>query len=166
MQSRQYTRILGRYSDTCCCGNQEENSELFYAIPWSHGTLGLLVSAEIRIVPAKQYVRIQVLITLRPPNAKILRAIRSTFRLTRLKKVCAHSSRSILLLVPCSHLSLVFTMQASRDESNDYVEALMFNERQMVVMIGHQQDRPKQGCVASQIASLCADRMLCSALLL
>ena len=28
-------------------------------MPWSHGTLGFLVSATIRIIPAKKYVRLQ-----------------------------------------------------------------------------------------------------------
>ncbi len=36
----------------------EENPELFYLIPWSHGTLGFLVAAELSIMPAKRYVRI------------------------------------------------------------------------------------------------------------
>ena len=36
-----------------------ENSELFYLIPWSHGTLGFLVAAELKIIPAKKYVRLQ-----------------------------------------------------------------------------------------------------------
>jgi len=36
----------------------EQNAEIYYAIPWSHGTLGFLVAAEIRIVPAKKYVKI------------------------------------------------------------------------------------------------------------
>jgi len=35
---------------------QEENANLFYCIPWSHGTLGFLVAAEIKIIPAKKYV--------------------------------------------------------------------------------------------------------------
>uniref|UniRef100_A0A0B7AT95 Delta(24)-sterol reductase n=1 Tax=Arion vulgaris TaxID=1028688 RepID=A0A0B7AT95_9EUPU len=39
--------------------SKEENPDLFYAIPWSHGTLGFLVSAEIRIIPAKKYVKLQ-----------------------------------------------------------------------------------------------------------
>jgi len=38
--------------------SSEENPDLFYAIPWSHGTLGFLVSSEIRIIPAKNYVKI------------------------------------------------------------------------------------------------------------
>lgn len=33
--------------------------DLFYAVPWSYGTLGFLVSADIQIIPAKQYVRMQ-----------------------------------------------------------------------------------------------------------
>ncbi len=35
-----------------------ENSELFYQIPWSHGTLGFLVAVELKIIPAKKYVRL------------------------------------------------------------------------------------------------------------
>lgn len=35
-----------------------ENQELFHLIPWSHGTLGFLVAAELKIIPAKKYVRV------------------------------------------------------------------------------------------------------------
>jgi delta24-sterol reductase len=35
-----------------------ENSELFHLIPWSHGTLGFLVAAELKIIPARKYVRV------------------------------------------------------------------------------------------------------------
>ncbi|MBS3952029.1 MAG: FAD-binding oxidoreductase [Methylomicrobium sp.] len=35
-----------------------ENAELFYQIPWSHGTLGFLVAAELKIIPVKKYIRI------------------------------------------------------------------------------------------------------------
>ncbi|PIA35465.1 hypothetical protein AQUCO_03500081v1 [Aquilegia coerulea] len=35
-----------------------EYSDLFYAIPWSQGTLGLLVSAEIRLIPVKEYMKV------------------------------------------------------------------------------------------------------------
>ena len=41
------------------CFFQKENADLFHAIPWSHGTLGFLVAAEIRIIPAKKYVRLK-----------------------------------------------------------------------------------------------------------
>lgn len=35
-----------------------EYSDLFYGIPWSQGTLGLLVSAEIKLIPVKEYMRV------------------------------------------------------------------------------------------------------------
>lgn len=38
--------------------SSSENSELFYQIPWSHGTLGFLVAAELKIIPAKKYIRL------------------------------------------------------------------------------------------------------------
>ncbi|KAJ3600123.1 hypothetical protein NHX12_034073 [Muraenolepis orangiensis] len=38
---------------------EEENSDLFHAVPWSCGTLGFLVAAEIRIVPAKPWVKLR-----------------------------------------------------------------------------------------------------------
>jgi delta24-sterol reductase len=39
--------------------SENENAELFYSVPWSHGTLGFLVAAELKIIPAKRYVRLQ-----------------------------------------------------------------------------------------------------------
>uniref|UniRef100_A0A8C4QTB2 Delta(24)-sterol reductase n=1 Tax=Eptatretus burgeri TaxID=7764 RepID=A0A8C4QTB2_EPTBU len=38
--------------------SEEENPELFAAVPWSYGTLGFLVAAELRIVPALHFVRL------------------------------------------------------------------------------------------------------------
>ena len=38
---------------------KEENSDLFHAVPWSCGTLGFLVAAEIKIVPAKPWVKLR-----------------------------------------------------------------------------------------------------------
>lgn len=38
--------------------SRTENPELFYSIPWSHGTLGFLTAVELRIIPAKKYVRL------------------------------------------------------------------------------------------------------------
>lgn len=35
-----------------------EHADLFRAVPWSHGTLGLLVALELRIVPAPRHVRL------------------------------------------------------------------------------------------------------------
>ncbi|XP_067677801.1 delta(24)-sterol reductase-like [Haliotis asinina] len=39
--------------------SKTENPDLFYSVPWSYGTLGFLVSAEIRIIPARKYVKIE-----------------------------------------------------------------------------------------------------------
>jgi len=38
---------------------ETEHSDLFRALPWSHGTLGLLVCIELKIIPIKPYVRLQ-----------------------------------------------------------------------------------------------------------
>eukprot|EP01126_Amoeba_proteus_P036736 TRINITY_DN3750_c0_g2_i1.p1 TRINITY_DN3750_c0_g2~~TRINITY_DN3750_c0_g2_i1.p1 ORF type:complete len:416 (+),score=75.09 TRINITY_DN3750_c0_g2_i1:119-1366(+) len=35
-----------------------ENSDLFYAVPWSYGTIGFLLSATIQIIPAKKFAKI------------------------------------------------------------------------------------------------------------
>lgn len=35
-----------------------ENSDLFHAVPWSYGTLGFLVSAEIQIIPCKRFIQL------------------------------------------------------------------------------------------------------------
>lgn len=37
---------------------QEENADLFQAVPWSCGTLGFLVAAEIKMVPTKSWVKL------------------------------------------------------------------------------------------------------------
>ncbi|XP_013414441.1 delta(24)-sterol reductase [Lingula anatina] len=39
--------------------SKDENPDLFYAVPWSYGTLGFLVSADIKIIPAKKYLRME-----------------------------------------------------------------------------------------------------------
>lgn len=38
---------------------REEHPDLFHALPWSHGTLGLLVALELKIVPVKPYVHMR-----------------------------------------------------------------------------------------------------------
>lgn len=48
-----------RFSACVDSASQSENSDLFYAVPWSCGTLGFLVAAEIRIIPAKKYVKLR-----------------------------------------------------------------------------------------------------------
>ncbi|XP_078657401.1 delta(24)-sterol reductase-like [Branchiostoma floridae x Branchiostoma belcheri] len=38
---------------------KDENPDLFYSVPWSHGTLGFLVAAEIKIVHAANFVKVE-----------------------------------------------------------------------------------------------------------
>ena len=38
--------------------SEEENSDLFHAVPWSYGTLGFLVAAEIEIIPCKRFIKL------------------------------------------------------------------------------------------------------------
>jgi len=47
--------LPGGRVETC---SPTENPDLFYAVPWSHGTIGFLLSAELRIVPSKKYVKV------------------------------------------------------------------------------------------------------------
>ncbi|XP_064604727.1 delta(24)-sterol reductase-like [Liolophura sinensis] len=49
--------VLADGSVTRC--SKTENPDLFYSVPWSYGTLGFLVSAELRIIPAKKYVKLE-----------------------------------------------------------------------------------------------------------
>ncbi|KAL8139904.1 hypothetical protein V2J09_005925 [Rumex salicifolius] len=65
------SHIYGLFSDTvvayeivladgCLVRATKDNdySDLFYAIPWSQGTLGLLVAAEIKLIPIKEYMKV------------------------------------------------------------------------------------------------------------
>lgn len=53
----EYEVVLADGSVVTC--SETDNPDLFYAIPWSYGTLGFLVSAVIKIVPAKKYVKME-----------------------------------------------------------------------------------------------------------
>lgn len=65
------SHIYGLFQHTCVsyelvlsdgslvvCSKQEE-PDLFYSIPWSYGTLGILTAVEIKIIPAKNYVKLR-----------------------------------------------------------------------------------------------------------
>lgn len=51
-----YELVLSDGSVVTC--SKDEKPELYYSIPWSYGTLGILTCAEIKIIPAKKYVRL------------------------------------------------------------------------------------------------------------
>ncbi|KAK4491526.1 hypothetical protein RD792_002277 [Penstemon davidsonii] len=65
------SHIYGMFSDTVVAyeivladgrlvraTKDNEYSDLFYAIPWSQGTVGLLVAAEIKLIPIKEYMKL------------------------------------------------------------------------------------------------------------
>ena len=52
-----YKVVLGDGRLVCATKNNEY-SDLFDALPWSHGTLGLLVALELKTVPSKPYVKL------------------------------------------------------------------------------------------------------------
>ncbi|XP_076873148.1 delta(24)-sterol reductase [Brachyhypopomus gauderio] len=52
-----YELVLADGSLVRC--TEKENPDLFYSVPWSCGTLGFLVAAEIRIIPAKKWVKLR-----------------------------------------------------------------------------------------------------------
>lgn len=39
--------------------SEKENPELFYTIPWSYGTLGFIVAAELKIIPFKKFIHLK-----------------------------------------------------------------------------------------------------------
>jgi delta24-sterol reductase len=57
-----------RYSVVICTATNE-HSDLFYAVPWSHGTLGFIASVTLQIIPCQPYVDLQYL-PFQGPNGK------------------------------------------------------------------------------------------------
>jgi delta24-sterol reductase len=91
----------------------QTNSDLFATIPWSHGTLGFLVGAAIKVIRAAPYVRIEY--------------------------------------IPCHSRAegiRVFE-EASRNNSIDFVESLVFSRNQSVVMLGKLSQQATDGPINS-----------------
>ena len=38
--------------------SEEENSDLFFSVPWSYGTLGFLTAVKIKMIPSKRFVKL------------------------------------------------------------------------------------------------------------
>lgn len=49
--------VLADGSVTTC--SKENNPDLFYSVPWSYGTLGFLTAVDLKIIPAKRYVKLE-----------------------------------------------------------------------------------------------------------
>lgn len=97
-----YELVLSDASVVTC--SAQENSDLFYSVPWSYGTLGMLTAVEIKLIPAKKYVKL----TYRP--------------LRNLDKITKE------------------TELASKDFRHEFVETLIFDKDEAVLMTGNQTD--------------------------
>jgi delta24-sterol reductase len=53
-----YEVILGDGS-LVTATKDNENSDLYYALPWSHGSLGFLTALELQIIPVKPYIHMK-----------------------------------------------------------------------------------------------------------
>lgn len=51
--------LVTAQGDVVVATGDNEHRDLFYNVPWSHGTLAFLVSVTLRMVPAKPWVRLQ-----------------------------------------------------------------------------------------------------------
>lgn len=51
-----YEVVLG--DGKVVCATRKKNSDLFYALPWSHGALGFLAAVDLRIIPCTPCVRL------------------------------------------------------------------------------------------------------------
>lgn len=94
-----YELVLADGSLVTC--SKESDPDLFYAVPWSYGTLGFLTAAVIQIIPAQKYVKLQY----HPVNS-LDDAVR------------------------------VFEEESLKKNVNHFVEGLMFDLDQAVIMTG------------------------------
>lgn len=94
-----YELVLCDGSVVKCSKN--DNPDLYYSVPWSYGTLGILTAVELKLIPATNYVKL----TYHP--------------IRNLEDICGR-----------------FT-SASYDDQNDFVEGIMFDKNNGVVMTGN-----------------------------
>lgn len=52
-----YELVLSDGSVVTC--SKTENSDLYYAVPWSYGTLGFLTCVEVQLIPAKPFIHLE-----------------------------------------------------------------------------------------------------------
>ncbi|XP_069693049.1 delta(24)-sterol reductase-like [Periplaneta americana] len=95
-----YELVLADGSVVTC--SKDSNPDLFYAVPWSYGTLGFLTAAVIKIIPAKKYVKLNY-----HPVHTLDEAVK------------------------------VFEEESLKKDENDFVEGLLFNEKEAVIMTGN-----------------------------
>ncbi|KAK9076268.1 hypothetical protein SSX86_004601 [Deinandra increscens subsp. villosa] len=104
-----------------------EYSDLFYAVPWSQGTLGLLTCAEIKLVPIKEYIKL----TYKPVKSNTLKDVTKEY------------------------INSFVTGFGDDDEDDkkiaDFVETLIYNPREAVCMTGKFASKEEANCDPSKI---------------
>lgn len=116
-----YELVLADGSVVQC--SKTENTDLFYAVPWSYGTLGFLTSVEIKILPATKWVHWSMCFPIKTSNSLW----------------CIHNLRYIRLeYEPVFGLENICKRfnDASHDTTNDFVEGLQYSLNEAVIMTG------------------------------
>lgn len=109
--------------------SKSENADLFNALPWSYGTLGMLLSVTLRIVPCKPYVRL------------------TYFPYTDQATACAHfAALSSGMAPPDGALA-----DGAVPRQPEYVEALAFSKSDIVVMAGVPVDAPPRKASGDEV---------------
>jgi len=112
-----YELVLADGSITTC--TRDENSDLFYAIPWSYGTLGFLTAVDLLIIPLKPYVKL---------------VYQPTYSLQETMDVFIRETKKD-----------VTKLEVVDENDNDSVEGIMFTKDTAVVMTGTFVDNYESG---------------------
>ncbi|KAI5063493.1 hypothetical protein GOP47_0022040 [Adiantum capillus-veneris] len=106
-----------------------EYADLFYAIPWSQGTLGLLVAAEIKLIQVKQYVKLRYL-PVRGTLNELAEAYISSFTgSTPVDNYKLHAKSGINELGCCNN-------HQNMELQPEFVETIIYSPTEAVCMTG------------------------------
>lgn len=97
-----YELVLSDGSVVIC--SMEDRPDLFYSVPWSYGTLGILTCVEMKLVPAKKYIKLMY------EPVKNIDEFAKKFE------------------------------KVSKDRKDEFVEGILFNETEGVLMTGNGTD--------------------------
>lgn len=89
---------------------RDENSDLFYAVPWSYGTLGFLTAVDIMIIPFKPYIKM---------------IYEPTYSIKETMEVFARETKKD-----------VNKLDVIDENDNDSVEGIMYTKDKAVIMTG------------------------------
>lgn len=122
-----YELILADGSLVTC--SRVDNPDLFYAVPWSYGTVGFLTSVEIKILPATKYVLRARLAFAQRPNRSIRIDSRVCFALCAFRYIRMEYEPVFGLDNICKRFN-----DASHDPQNHFVEGLQYGLDEAVLM--------------------------------